>query len=264
MEICSKTQIKAEVQNDNMPLYNIFRLRYSNAAASTPASAVVEANAVVTLKIIGDATWDSGQSHVTYVDSKTVKIEADRAYPYGVGFTTGAELGDIFVDVESKYAITSLMCVSNQTYELEDLVSVKSLNALTGFLSGDIYYVHGLTELTSLFFGSSTDNTAITGDIVALADKTKLVTLNLRGLTALTGDINALKDSKLAENINVRNCSGITGNLNTLLDALALAGKTGALVFDGRYSGVSYIGTKNVRTQQIAFTFSNGSWTEDA
>lgn len=264
MEICSKTQIKAEVQNDNMPLYNIFRLRYANLDASTSRSAVVEANAVATLKIIGDATWDAGQSHITYVDDKTIKIEANRTYAYGCAFTTGLTGGDIYVDVESEYAITSLICRDNQTYELEDLVSVKSLNAPTGTLSGDIYYVHGLSELTSLVFGSSTDNTAITGDIVALADKTKLVTLNLRGLTALTGDINALKDSKLAENIIVRNCSGITGNLNTLLDALALAGKTGALVFDGRYSGVSYTGTKNVRTQQIAFTFSNGSWSEDA
>lgn len=264
METCLKTQIKAEVQNDSLPLFNIIRLKYPNTAAETSLAAIVEANAVVTLKIIGDATWVAGQFHVTYVDTKTIKIEANRTYNYGIYFTTGSTGGDIYVDVESKYALTKFTCAGNQTYELEDLISIKTLNASAGELSGDIYYVHGLSELTSLVIGSTTDITTITGDIASLSNKTKLVTMNLRGLTALTGDINALKDSVLAETINVRNCSGITGNLNTLLDALALGGKTGTLSFDGRYSGVSYTGTKNVRTQAITFTFSNGSWTEDA
>ena len=264
MEICSKTQIKAEVQNENMPLYNVIRLKYLDTAAGASLNATVEANAVVTLKIIGDATWDAGQSHVTYVDTKTIEIEANRTYTYGFSLTAGSTGGDIYVDVESVYALTKLYCANNHTYELEDLVAVEYLVANPGKLSGDIYYVHGLSELTTLTLGSTTDNTAITGDIAVLSNKTKLVYLNLRGLTALTGDINALKDSNLIEEINVRNCSGITGNLNTLLDALALAGKTGALLFDGRYSGVSYTGTKNVHTQAIAFTFSGGSWSEDA
>ncbi len=263
MENCFVSQLKAQVTNDNMPYFNIFKLNYLSMNSNTQGNVNVQSYEDVTLTIEGDATWNTGQSHVTYIDTKTIKIDGGREYS-SFAFTTGNTGGNVYVYIESEYDIKSLRAVNNQTYEVEDLVALDTLNANNGDLIGDIYYFHNLSDIRTLALGASSDNNTLTGDISCLSNKPKLAILNLRQLTAISGDINALKDSKNIENINVRGCSGIIGSLNNLLDALALAGKTGSLTFDGRYSGVTYTGIKDVRTQQITFTFSNGGWTEDA
>ena len=179
MENCLVTKLKSVVNNPNLSPLGTFVIKYAEVAPGTDLLGFYgKYTSVATLKIVGDATWNSGQYHVTYINDKEIQLEANRKYE--VHFTAGASGGDIYVYAENKYNISELRL--NGKGQLSDLaysVELTDLRSYNNGLEGNIANLAKLVVLTGINAPSSTFSDVLYGDIAVFSNMPNLVSVSL-------------------------------------------------------------------------------------
>ena len=204
-------------------------------------------------------------------------------------FTAGVSGGDIYVYAENKYNISELRAYGKgQLSDLAYSVELIELRSISNGLEGDIANLAKLVELTTINCSQSTFNDALYGDIAVFSNMpnltsvilnfnaniygdissfvncTDIETIELRYCAAISGSINNLSNLASLSTLRVSGASALEGNLNQLLTQLYNNGKRGDLTVRLEGTKVEYVGTKDIKTEIITFTFDNSGWTENA
>lgn len=287
---CLVTKLKEVVNNNELITFGKIRTQFKDISDNlTFIGANVESNEDALLTIVGDAIWEKGQKHITYINDKQIKIEANYKYDYGQSILTNANSADFYIDID-KYSLTKIIVANNNIkINLEQFAFMPSLKKLSGYphssITGNIKHLSNNTSLKVVNMASTSANesiygdinvfsnmpsltevslirnSALTGDISSFKNCRDISILNLNYINNITGDINSLSNLTKLSDIKIAN-SQIGGNLNTFLDSLYQNGKRGILSIDSRNNDVEYEGSVDIKTTGLSVVFDENGWSE--
>lgn len=222
MENCLKTQLKGEVQNSNLPIFNKIVLHVlSTLDLPQPVIILKTLSTPITL------TTETPHLHVTSPSAEaldTVIIPANvTCYIYLDKADYDIVMSDKYVDINSvstsRSAKVNINDFKYKKFSVLNCANTRSVGDISAFANNNL-----LTSLELQYNGS------IIGDISSLSSLTLLTTLNLKD-TLVGGEINTLA-AALAPNrgsdILTITCNGIV----TLNGTAVTGSKT--ITFDGQ------------------------------
>lgn len=285
-----KKQLKASVNNENLPILGVLRIK-ANALTGTPdiskqCCMVLTSNEDVEITVSGSGYFGTNAStidtqHLTYYKKQASSAQVSLFFSNGnydvyvnnkysikkilLGntYNTDAKLLSLDLDELVYGNLIELECSNSNTKgNIENLKSNPIITTLRcGYnfdIKGNISVLSTFASLSKVDFGNCFD---VEGNISSLENITTLTQVNFMGLSKVYGNIGALKNSTGLVNITVSS-SNITGNIAGIgalksLTTLYPGKATGvledlceAMVTAGRTSGVLHFYGNGIITRR--------------
>ena len=217
---CLKTQLKEEIINDNLPIFETLKLKVSSKTITDARQQKLSIKAAVDVQITANGGGYFGIGSADNIETQhytTYTIPANTSSATDLFFKNG----NYTVVIKSKYSLYSIdnaeRADSTVSFNLDEVSCITGLTSLSvegSDCSGNLKQLSKLTALTRLSIGK----TAISGDIKdlnGLISLTNLYCPNCNNLYGNLGDISGLENLQVISFSNTY-LEGTTASLGAL------------------------------------------------